>query len=410
MISTFFSAITASGAVIACDPPTTTGMLESYSFAALTNAIPISKVRATADNPIIVEPLSYTSGSTSGTFSSSVEFTQSTSSIITVEAWDQDLAIPSAQSSFYSENLTLNLSITGPNTALFSFTKSANPSSNKSRFVASFTPATVGNYNITINISDAVNLSDKITFNLSVVATASTASASSSSGGGGSTDIPVSLKIIMPGSISSKKRDKIILPIQIYNNGKTALNNIILSTTIAKNGILRKDILSTLDKSTFSSLAIGERKNLTLIVDVNTEEMGLYEITINATVKSPAYTDWAKVYLTVEEGEKVEEKLIFTEEYIVGNPECAELKELVDEARALFEKGDMEGARQKLNQALDACKEAISLSPITGRAIFGLEENVISYTAIGSLVAAFLGFAYYQYRRVKLKRALIRGY
>ncbi|MBS3089145.1 hypothetical protein J4402_05245 [Candidatus Pacearchaeota archaeon] len=371
-------------------------------------------VNNTNDNPIIDEPLTTSPAGARIDSASNMNFTKSSASTITLEVWDGDLAIPSGQSSFYSENLTLNLTIAGPNSALFSFGSplAITGKTNKTRFVASFTPTSTGDYNITINITDATNLSDMIRFNLSVSqgAVETVTTTVPTSGGGGSDDIPVALKIIIPGPVSSKKRDKIILPVQLYNSGKTTLREIVLSGKVAKNGILRNEIIASFDQSTFTSLAVGERKNLTLIVDVNTEEIGLYEVTINASVKSPKYEDWGKIYLTVEEGEKIEEKLVFTEEYVIGNPECAELKELVDEAKALAERGDTEGAARKLNEALEACKQAISQKSIlTGWTLKSFEENAISYTAIGSLIAAVLGFAYYQYRRIRLKREVLTG-
>jgi len=372
-------------------------------------------INNTNDPPIIDEPLTTSPSSARIDTASNMNFTVDTAAIIFVEVWDEDFKIPSEQSSFYKENLSLNLTIEGPNTSLFAFEDdiAISGKQNKTRFTASFTPTSsdIGNYNITINVSDASNLSDIIMFNLSVSQATSTTETTTttpttSSGGGGGSDTPVTLKIITPGPVSSRRRDTIILPVQLYNSGKTTLSEIVLTASIAKDGIIRDDILVSFDQSTFSSLKTNERKNVTLTIDVNTEELGLYEITINATVKSPSYSDWGKIYLTVEEGLDIQEKIIFTEEYIVGNPECAELKEIVDEAKELYSKGDLVGSKRKLDEALEACKMAISQTSITGGVIRRFEENAISYTAIASLLAALLGLAYYQYRRFRLKRAL----
>ncbi len=232
----------------------------------------------------------------------------------------------------------------------------------------------------------------------------------SSSGGGGSSSVSegsklISLKIIVPGPISAKKKDKVIIPIQLSNDGEIDLNEIILSSYISKNGLLRRDLISSFDKSYIQKLPIGSEENLTMIVDINTEEGGLYEVTINATVRNPEYKDWAKVFINIEEDENIQERIIFTEEFIIGNPECAEIFELVEQAKDFYQSGDINKTRETLDLAIDSCRRAIAQPPAS-RIYERVSESIFTYVALGSLGAFVLGFLYYSYRRVSLRKKM----
>lgn len=82
---------------------------------------------------------------------------------------DEDLKIP--QTGFYYENFSINITFQGNNGNLFNFSLiNRTLSSNRSYYIATFTPrkADTGNYNITINATDAGNLSYRISFNLTI--------------------------------------------------------------------------------------------------------------------------------------------------------------------------------------------------------------------------------------------------
>ena len=222
--------------------------------------------------------------------------------------------------------------------------------------------------------------------------------------GGGSTTIPVSLKIIMVDPVSAFQRDRIVVPIVLYNNGKKTLSGIDLTSTVVKNNAFSDDIKVSFDKSSFSSLAVGQKENVTLTIDIDTTEIGTFEITINANVTNPKYHDWAKLYLTIEEGEDIFQRILFIEEFIAENPECIELTEIVNEARAYFKKGDFINTVLKINQAIDACKNSISQSR-TVRSRKEIENELYYYLFIATLVSFFIGISYYIYRRIKLKRS-----
>ncbi|MFH1290874.1 MAG: hypothetical protein ABIH92_05730 [Nanoarchaeota archaeon] len=227
--------------------------------------------------------------------------------------------------------------------------------------------------------------------------------------GGTSTSIRIiSLKIIVPEPVSAKQKDRLVIPLGIVNDGTINLYGILLGATIAKDGLLRNDLLASFDTSSFDALEVGQRENVTLIVDIDTSATGLFEVTINGTVKNPQYSDWAKFYIEIEEDKYVLERIIFTEEFIIGNPECAEFVDLIGEAKALFAQGRSEEALRKSEESLEACKRAISQPP-RPRIYERLGDRFLGYTAIASLIALGLGFSYYYYKKIKLKHQL-RGY
>lgn len=281
------------------------------------------------------------------------------------------------------------------------------------RFSSSST--TSGNYTIyaqEYNVTnDTQNMSfvysNNFTVSLTATETTTTPTPVSSGGGGSSRTKPISLKIIVPGPVTSKRQDKLILPITLENTGEVALNDLILKGTVAKNNILREDLIASFDQSTISTLSIGEKKNLTMIVDINTDEYGLYELTVNASVRNPEYNDWAKMFINVEETEDILERITFTEEFIVGNPECAELKELVDEAKDLYNEGETEATKAKLDEAIDACKKAIEQPP-KFEIVKRFEEYFFNYMWVLSVIIFIAGYIYHIYKRRKLKNENIQ--
>ncbi len=98
--------------------------------------------------------------------------------IISVFIQDNDYRIPLVQKGFYNESLSLAVTLEGPNTNLFSFSSdssfptSSGISANRSLFTATFTPnkTDVGNYNITLNVTDVSNSSVILTFNMTILA------------------------------------------------------------------------------------------------------------------------------------------------------------------------------------------------------------------------------------------------
>jgi hypothetical protein len=228
---------------------------------------------------------------------------------------------------------------------------------------------------------------------------------SSGGGSGGSGNQIIALKIIVPEPVTAKQKDKLIIPLRLVNEGDVDLEGITLTSIIAKDGLLRTDLVSSFDVSYFDELEVDESRNVTMIVDIDTADTGLFEITINGTVEDPEYMDWAKMYIEIEEEFDILERIIFTEEFVIGNPACAEFKDLINEAKQLYDQGLYDEALVKSEGALDACRQAITQPPLS-RVYERIGDRFFTYAAIASLGAFGAGFVYYYYRRVRLKSQL----
>ncbi|MFA5856955.1 MAG: hypothetical protein WC867_06350 [Candidatus Pacearchaeota archaeon] len=237
-----------------------------------------------------------------------------------------------------------------------------------------------------------------------------------SSGGGSSSagSSPISLKIITPGKAKGNYNQIIEVPITLQNKGFTSFLGVKLYSIGFKNGKISSDITTTLDKTSFASLVPGANENLTLKVLIKGGDAGSdYEVMINATSENPPYNDWAKITFFMSEtntsgfGENNSDTkrfLIFTEEFLVNNPECIELKELLIEAWNDYNKGEYANARAKSEGIVNACKDFISqpsfprLSPNK----YNIGLSLIGAT-LGSII---LGVAYYSLKRRRFSKSL----
>lgn len=281
-------------------------------------------------------------------------------------------------------------------------TTSAISSSVPASWAATFSATTATLEQVNITASDSSSNASSNNFLIEFVAATSSQTASSS-GGGGTTEVPVSLKLLLPDPVSAFQDDKIELPITLSNTGETILRGIHLSASVAKNGSVVDDVKISFTKKDFVSLAEGESTNTTMTVEINTQEVGLYEITVVGDVDNPSYTDWGKIYLTIKEGVDVEERILFTEEFIVSNPECLELVEMIDDAKIFSAQGKATEALAKAEEALNACKNSISQA---SRARLGdvVENNLYRYLIIATVIALLVGIGFYSYKRMRLKR------
>ena len=240
--------------------------------------------------------------------------------------------------------------------------------------------------------------------------TPSTTPTPTPSSGGGTTIKPILLKIILPEPVSAYKKERIVLPIALSNMGKVDLSGISLSGSVTKNNVLRDDFSLSFSKPNISSLAAGKSENVTLTINIGTEEPGLYEITVSVNVKSPSYSDWAKLYLTVKEGNATEilEKIVFTEELIAENPQCIEIKEIIEEARKYYSSGEYSLAVEKAKEAVEACKESIAQTGLAREKENAAGKNIFYYFVIFVFASIIIGLAYYYYKRIKFERTLAR--
>ena len=322
--------------------------------------------------------------------------------------------IGSAQTT-YNDDITINLttyfsdidySDTNYNqTVNFSVASNSSPS---------FITSSVSNWTLTlssliaiaeiINITGNDSLSSVTSNNFEIKFTTPPAAPAPmpSSGGGGAT-ITVSLKVIVPDPFTIFQKDRVVVPITLYNDGQRSLLNIGLTSTVTKDNLVTSDMRVSFDKSSFSLLGAGQKENVTLTIDVDTTQIGMFEITIDANVSNPKYHALGKLFLTVGEGEGLLDRLLFIEKFITENAECAEFTEIVNEARNYFEKKDFNNAELKMNQALDVCKNTISQSVMVS-VRKNIEENLYRYLFIGMSISFLSGISYYIYKRIKLRR------
>lgn len=295
--------------------------------------------------------------------------------------------------------------------SIINWTNTASPSASYTNPLTSSLTANYSLFGQQYNITNSSHIYGYVyanNFTLEISPATTPVVVPSSSGGGGrrrSESKPVSLKIIVPEPVSSRRKDRLVLPISLFNSGEIELENIFLKAGVSKDGLFREDLIASFDNSVIDYLDIGEERNLTLIVDANTEEYGLYELTLNATVENPEYNDWAKIFINVEETEDILERILFTEEFVTGNPECVELTELVEEARGFLNAGAIDESYKKLDDALEACRIAIEQPPLV-RVRNQFEKYLFNYIWIISLGIFVVGFLYYSYRRRKLKKGL----
>ncbi len=263
-------------------------------------------------------------------------------------------------------------------------------------------------YNISNSSHKVSNItSNNFTIELDVETEQEPSPTPTPSSGGSSRTKPVSLKIILPDPVSAYKNDVITLPIKLSNTGEQNLKSINLSYLISKNGSIAEGIRGEFTKHYFENLDKGKQENTTLTIYTNTNELGLYEITINASVESPEYHDWGKIYLTVREANKSEalEKILFTEEFIAENPECIEIKEVVEEAREYYEKEYYSKALEKAREAINSCRYAITQAANPQKTEQLREKNLFyRYLSYSILFAVFLSVVYYFYKRIKLRK------
>ena len=220
-------------------------------------------------------------------------------------------------------------------------------------------------------------------------------------GGGGSSNKIISLKLITPREISVYEGEKIEIPLSLVNKGTVSFNDINLTNFAYKDGNAANLIETSLDKEFIKTLEAGKEENLTLLVSFENLEnrIGDYEIFVNLSSKSPKYFDWAKININLQRINEtsVREMLVFTEELIAQSPQCIEISEIMDTAQEFFERGDFLNAQRTTEQALSACKNAISQVSLPRKSNRYL--NISLYLILISVLAFALGIIYYFWKR-----------
>jgi hypothetical protein len=254
------------------------------------------------------------------------------------------------------------------------------------------------------NLSNATSNTFEVRF---TTPTPTVVSSPSSGGGGGGSTTLVSFKIIAPGAVSAYSYEKVIIPLTLENRGSGSFDKIILTSNAFKDGNIENKISTSLDRTYVNSLKSGAVENLTLTLFFDTNNTGKYEILINASAQSPRYTDWAKIYIDLQttNSSGLREILLFTEEFIAENPECIELTELLNEAKKSFEAGDFDNARQKADEAINACRESISQPGLASLKLIS-SFSFGEYIVILSMGAMVLGIIYHAIRRRRFRKSI----
>ncbi len=238
---------------------------------------------------------------------------------------------------------------------------------NNDSLVATFSTSSTSEELFEILACDSINTSiwcrrsNNFTVNFTVIApTVTVVTTSTGGGGGGGARIPYALKLIVPEPVSIYTNQQITVPIKIQNKGSASFSDITLGAYSTLEGMKVE-----LSKYKIKTLESGKTEKVDMVVYIEKGKTGSYEIILNASSESPKYTDTASFFVNLleigwEEKIKAQEKIVFLEELLLGNPECLELTEVLKEAKKTFEQKDYKKAMELAEQAIQACKYAVA--------------------------------------------------
>jgi len=225
------------------------------------------------------------------------------------------------------------------------------------------------------------------------------------SGGGSSGDKVASMEIIVPDPFTMFAIGQVSIPIKIRNTGKLTLTNIGVSSSTK-----RENIGLNLSESSFGSLQINETKEITLKITANVTDVRdkeTFDITVSAGSLSPMVNASAKIIVTLMEVDQALRKKSqdinsLLREYINNNPECLELKEILNRAEAEFTKGEYNSSIILAERAIQACKGVVENAGAGRRNILiGGMNNfiVISIIVLLGLILIAAAFSVYYSKR-----------
>ncbi|MEK6918580.1 MAG: hypothetical protein AABW73_00935 [Nanoarchaeota archaeon] len=261
-------------------------------------------------------------------------------------------------------------------------------------------------FQIIANDTYSLAKSNNFSVNLTPSSTSvTTPSSGGGVGGGGGASRPVSLKLLLPDKISSFKYDQIVVPLTLLNSGQTKLTGINLKSLVVVNENVTGIVNVSFGQTFFDSLTSGQKKTTNMTISIDTKKTGRVEIIINGTVRDPSFSDWGKFFLDIIETNKteVEQIILFTDELLVQNPECAELKESLDRAKKALAEGKADEAWQYSNEVVRACKNSIAQRPT----IIGPKtptRDILVYLVSGTLGILSLIFVYHLFNRMRMRR------
>jgi len=221
---------------------------------------------------------------------------------------------------------------------------------------------------------------------------------SGGSGGGGSETSSTSMRIDLPKPVSIEETGPVEFNITLKNDGENDLTDVNLVGSLILNS-KSLDVPVVFDKKTFAQLLAGQNETINVRTRIDSDEISIYEILINATSKDPAYKTQSKVYLTFigKDGSGIVKIVAFTQGMIDENAECAELSSMLDEARKLIDEGNAKDGLLKAQEALDACKKILEgpknpiYSPFQ-------KNNTLLYVGIAIGLAILFGIIFNLYK------------
>jgi hypothetical protein len=217
-------------------------------------------------------------------------------------------------------------------------------------------------------------------------------------GGGGGADPTPSMKLDLPKPVSIEEIGPISFNVTLENDGNVNMKNVQLAGSLTENSQPTKTAVS-FNETNFSTFSIAEKRGVEVSTYITSEEITVYEILINASSENPSYNTQAKVYLTFigKNGSGIAKIIAFTEGLINENAECLDLKDMINDARAEFDKGNTLAAIEKAQEALAACKNILDnpRKPIYNKIN---QSTILTYLGVAILVAILFGAIFNLYK------------
>jgi len=172
------------------------------------------------------------------------------------------------------------------------------------------------------------------------------------------------LKIITPGNLYVSNQDFIEFNFSVFNTGMVDLYGIDLRGLVEFNHESTGDLNISFSQDFIDVLKINESKDYTARIDMATEAVGRYDITLFGDVTTPKFSDWSTFYVEIQglDESELSQLILFTEKFVSENPECLELTELLFQAQESFSKGDLIDSEKLTRQVINACEESISVN------------------------------------------------
>ena len=211
----------------------------------------------------------------------------------------------------------------------------------------------------------------------------------------------VQLEITSAQIVTLAAKGTIEIPVILKNKGQVNLTEISLSSSAAD-----PEVTSSLDKSSFERLDIGETEKTVLTLS-STDLINGTEVTLKGTVKEPSFEDSIVILvrpviqvISIEESEAVE-KLRFVGDVFEKNPECLEFKEMLELAGREIENKNYKKASELLDRTLNVCRDLVAYRKPEGRPFLGPAAVWIYQAAVIVLVMYIVLDLFYNHRSLE---------